>query len=88
VGVIGIGARAQQDAYSFSVAPGVELVAAADVYSSRLTRAKELFGEKLDTTKDYRRVLDRKDLDAVLIGTPDHWHKRMIVEALGSGKAV
>ena len=88
VGVIGIGARAQQDAYSFSVVPGVKLVAAADVYSSRLTRAKELFGEKLDTVKDYRGVLDRKDIDAVLIGTPDHWHKRMIVEALDSGKDV
>ena len=88
VGVIGIGARAQQDATSFTAVPGVELVATADVYSSRLTRARELFGEKLETTKDYRRILDRKDIDAVLIATPDHWHKRMIIGAMDSGKDV
>ncbi len=88
VGVIGIGARAQSDAYSFSIIPGVELVAAADVYKDRLTRAQELFGEKLATTGDYRRILERKDIDAVLIGSPDHWHKTMIIEAMDAGKDV
>ncbi len=88
VGIIGIGARCQQDAWCFSLVPGVEVVAAADVYDSRLVRAKELLGEKLETTRDYRRIIDRKDLDAVLIATPDHWHKRMVVEALDSGKDV
>ena len=88
VGVIGVGARAVQDASSFAVAPGVEVVAAADVYKSRLTRAKEILGEKLETTGDYRRILDRKDVDAVLIACPDHWHKRMIIEAMYAGKDV
>jgi predicted dehydrogenase len=88
VGVIGIGARAMQDAYSFTVLPGVELVAAADVYKDRLTRAKELFGEKLETTGDYRRILDRKDIDAVLLATPDHWHKAQVIEAMEAGKDV
>jgi predicted dehydrogenase len=88
VGVIGVGARAQQDASSFVIVPGVELVAAADVYKDRLTRAKELLGEKLETTGDYRQILDRKDIDAVLIGTPDHWHKKMVVEAMDAGKDV
>jgi len=88
LGVIGIGARAIQDTGSFAVVPGVEIVAAADVYKSRLTRAKEVFGEKLETTGDYRRILDRKDIDMVLIGTTDHWHKRMIIEAMDAGKDV
>lgn len=88
VGVIGIGMRAMGDTGSFVVVPGVELVAVADVYDGRLTRAKELFGEKLETAKDYRRILDRKDIDAVLIATPDHWHKRIIVEAMDAGKDV
>jgi predicted dehydrogenase len=88
VGVIGIGMRAIGDAGGFVVAPGTDLVAAADVYDDRLKRARELFGEKLETTKDYRSILDRKDIDAVLIATPDHWHKRMIVEAMEAGKDV
>ena len=86
VGVIGIGARAMEVSGAFAVTPGVELVAAADVYKDRLIRAKELYGEKLETTGDYRRILERKDIDAVLIGSPDHWHKRHIIEAMDAGK--
>lgn len=88
VGVLGIGARAIGDTYSFTVTPGVEVVAAADVYKDRFIRAKELFGEKLESTGDYRQILDRKDIDAVLIGSPDHWHKRMMIEAMDAGKDV
>ena len=88
VAVIGIGMRALGVTGSFTLAPGVELVAVADVYDGRLTRAREVFGEKLETTKDYRQILDRKDIDAVLIAAPDHWHKRLIIEAMDSGKDV
>jgi predicted dehydrogenase len=88
VGVIGIGARAIQDAASFLAVPGVELVAAADVYKDRLIRAKELFGEKFETTGDYRRIIERKDIDAVLIATTDHWHKTHIIDSMEAGKDV
>ncbi len=88
VGVIGIGARAMEDSGAFAVTPGVELVAAADVYKDRLIRAKELYGEKLETTGDYRRSLERKAIVGVLIGSPDHWPKRHIIEAMDAGKDV
>jgi predicted dehydrogenase len=88
VGVIGIGMRALGVTAGFTYAPGVELVVVNDVYDGRLTRAKEIFGQQLETTKDYRQILERKDIDAVLIATPDHWHMRQITEAMDAGKDV
>ena len=68
--------------------PGTEIVAASDLYDGRLTAACEYAKKNIFTTKDYRAVLDRKDVDAVLVATPDHWHAKITQDACAAGKDV
>ncbi len=86
--LIGAGIQGQHDT-SFAVqVPGVKLVAAADCYDGRLTHIKETHGQDVFTTRDYKEILARKDVDAVLIATPDHWHKQAALDAMHAGKDV
>ncbi|HWQ54689.1 MAG TPA: Gfo/Idh/MocA family oxidoreductase [Bryobacteraceae bacterium] len=86
--VIGLGGMGTGDAQSAMAQSGVEIAAVADVYQGRLARARERFGDGLFTTRDYREVLARKDIDAVVVATPDHWHSRIAIDAMNAGKDV
>ena len=88
LGFIGMGIRGSYLMEEFRAVPGTKLVAGADLYDGYLTRAKEFAGSDFVTTKRYEEILNRKDLDAVVIATPDHWHRKMTLEALSAGKHV
>ena len=88
VACIGYGIMGQIDVQTASSIPGVKIVGVCDVYEGRLTRAKEHFGAGLFTTRDYRQVLQRPDVDAVIVATPDHWHAPIAIEAMRAGKDV
>jgi len=88
VALIGAGGMGNADATSSQKVPGVELVAVSDLYDGRLTHVKERWGSQLFTTRDYREVLARPDIDAVLIATPDHWHSKISTDAMNAGKDV
>jgi len=86
--LIGAGIQGQGDTRTAVQVPGVKLVAVADCYNGRLDHSKELWGSDIFTTRDYKEILARKDVDAVLIATPDHWHKQIAVDAMKAGKDV
>jgi predicted dehydrogenase len=88
IGFIGVGVRGSGLMEEFSKNPAARFVVAADLYDGYLQHAKEFTQGKIETTKRYEDVLSRKDIDAVVIATPDHWHRRITLDALSAGKHV
>lgn len=88
MGFIGTGVRGTYLLDQFKDMPGVRPVIVADLYDGYLRRAKAQTGGAIATTKRYEEVINNREVDAVCIATPDHWHERMITEALDAGKHV
>jgi predicted dehydrogenase len=88
VGLIGCGGRGMTVAKLMAEVPNVRFTAVCDVYDVHSARAQEWAGPGCQSYRDFRRLLDRKEVDAVLIATPDHWHAIPTVLACKAGKDV
>ncbi|PJB13374.1 MAG: oxidoreductase [Flavobacteriales bacterium CG_4_9_14_3_um_filter_40_17] len=86
--LIGAGGMGTEDMKTALMHEGVNIVAVCDLYTGRIEEAKKNFGNTLFTTDNYKEILLRKDVDVVIIGTPDHWHKQIAIDALNAGKHV
>jgi predicted dehydrogenase len=97
IGFIGLGQQSNNLINGFNTIPGVQIVAGADVYGIKRQRFEQRVKEfnqfkklsgQVTTYKDYREILDRKDIDAVVIATPDHWHALIAIDACNAGKDI
>src|SRR5690554_3351980 len=88
IALIGTGGMGIGDVQAALMVEGVEMVAACDLYDGRLRRAKELWGKDIFTTRDYREIIARPDIDVVINATTDHWHEKISVDALEQGKHI
>jgi predicted dehydrogenase len=87
-GIVGVGMEGSGLLSTAIQLPGVECVAAADLYDRRHDLAKEIVGKPIRTTRRYQELLDAKDIDVIVVAVPDHWHKQVVVDALAAGKDV
>ncbi len=88
-GMIGIGMQGSGLLGTSIALPGVECAGAADLYDGRHTLAREITNNpSLLVTRRYQELLDRKDIDCIVAAVPDHWHKRVVVDACNAGKDI
>ena len=87
-GIVGVGMEGSGLLTNAVQLPGVECVAACDLYDGRHELAREIVGKPIPTTRRYKELLDNKEIDAILIAVPDHWHKQIFVDAVSAGKDV
>jgi predicted dehydrogenase len=87
-GIIGIGMQGSGLLANAIELPGVECVAACDLYDGRHTLSKEIVKSSLPTTRRYQELLDNKDIDCLIAAVPDHWHKKIVVDAVHAGKDI
>lgn len=89
VALIGCGGMGRADLIDFQKQPEVEIRALCDVFRPATEAAAKLVtGRAPELTGDYRRLLDRKDIDVVIVATPDHWHPLIAIQACAAGKDV
>src|ERR1043166_2947964 len=88
IGCIGTGGRCRHLMPALAKVPNTRIVALCDVYEPNIELAQKLADPKAFTTGDYHALLGRKDIHAVLIASPDHWHVPMTVDAMATGKDV
>jgi predicted dehydrogenase len=88
IACIGTGGRCRGLMHSLAKIKNARIAGVCDVWDDALAEGKKLADAKAFSTKHYKEVLDRKDIDAVLIGTPDHWHVPLTIEAVAAGKDV
>jgi predicted dehydrogenase len=87
LGLIGAGDRGRHDMSQFQAAGGVDVAAVCDVYAEQIDKARQK-APHAKNFNDHRKLLELKDVDAVLIATPDHWHAETTIDALNAGKDV
>jgi predicted dehydrogenase len=88
VGMIGAGLIGTRHLIDLAAQPDVDVVAIAEVSPTRLAAGRALAGGRPDGVTDFRRLLDRTDIDAIVVSTPDHWHALMTIMACAAGKDV
>ena len=87
-GIIGIGMQGSGLLKTAVELPGTKCLAACDLWDGRQTLAKEIAGPDIMTTRKYQELLANKDIQALIVAVPDHWHKQIVVDAVTAGKDV